>query len=92
MTQQNYPSLLTISLKCDKFIMKHNPLCKLANTDVPVGYVGVMINCDCYRVRYVRDQIIRECIAAVEAEFALSQEPPCVEEVTSSLRALLNGS
>jgi hypothetical protein len=34
--------------------MTHDPLCRLAKTDAPAGYVGVMIECDCYKVRYVR--------------------------------------
>jgi hypothetical protein len=46
--------------------MTHDPLCKLAKTDAPVGYVGVMIDCDCYRVRYIREQVLRDCLEAVE--------------------------
>ena len=36
-----------------------------------------------------REQAIRDCITAVRAEFAVSNEPPCVEEVVDALRALL---
>ena len=35
-------------------------------------------------------QAIRDCIAAVREEFAVSNEPPYVEEVVDALRALLD--
>jgi hypothetical protein len=46
--------------------MTHDPLCKLARTNAPVGYIGVTVDCDCHRVRYVRKQVILQCLTAVE--------------------------
>lgn len=46
--------------------MTHDPLCKLAKTKSPVGYIGVTVDCDCHRVRYIRKQVILQCLTAVE--------------------------
>lgn len=49
--------------------MTHDPLCRLAKTDAPAGYVGVMIECDCYKVRYVRADERKQAAQRVAAVF-----------------------